>query len=290
MTTFTIISALMILIALALLAPALLRKRELAASDRDKQNVIIARERLQEMEADLQADRISQEEFAQAKVELEQALLLDLKEEDAPGKVTAGSGKLTLGVIAVLIPLGAVFMYMSLGAPDMLEFDAAKQAANSHVEQGKAPSIEEMLVKLQQHLKEHPDDPQGWYMLARTYMSMQEFPKAVVAYEALLKIVGDEPAVMLALAEAVAMSRQGDMQGRPAELIQKSLAKEPDNQTALWMGGLLESQQGNYAKALEYWRRLESMLADDPGAQQNIQQFIAELEKKLAGKSDLNRK
>ncbi len=290
MTIFTIITALMILIALAMLAPALLRKRELAASDRDEQNVIIARERLQEMEADLQAGKINQEEFDQAKVELEQALLLDLKQEEAPDVAAVASGKLTLVILAIAIPLAAIVMYLSLGAPGMVEFDAAKQASNSQEMQGKAPSIEDMLKKLQQHLKEHPDDPQGWYMLARTYMSMQDFPKAVVAYEALLKLAGDEPAVMLALAEAMAMANQGDMQGRPANLILQALAKEPDNQTALWMGGLLESQQGNYSKALEHWRRLESMLADDPGAQQNIQQLIAELEKKLADQGDMKEK
>jgi cytochrome c-type biogenesis protein CcmH len=71
MTIFTVVATLMILLALAILAPALLRKRELAASDRDQQNVIIARERLQEMEEDLQTEKISQEEFDQAKVELE---------------------------------------------------------------------------------------------------------------------------------------------------------------------------------------------------------------------------
>jgi cytochrome c-type biogenesis protein CcmH len=286
MTIFTIITALMILIALALLAPALLRKRDMATSDRNAQNVIIARERLQEMETDLQAGQISQDEFDQAKVELEQALLLDLQQEDAPQQVATGSGKLTLWVITVVVPLLAISMYMTLGAPDMLEFDSSKQASSGHAGQGKVPSMDEMLTKLQRHLQENPEDPQGWYMLARTYMGMQNFPKAIEAYETLLKLTGDDAGAMLALADAIAMSRHGDMQGRPAELIRKSLAKEPDNQVALWMSGLLEGQQGNYSRALEHLRRLESMLASDPEAQQNVQQLIAELEKKQSGNAD----
>ena len=129
MTTFIIIAALMILAALAMLAPALLRRREMAASDRDQQNVIIARERLQEMEQDLQAEKITQEEFDQAKVELEQALLLDLQEEDGPKELTTGPGKLTLGILSVVVPLIAVYIYMMLGTPQMVEFDAAKHTA-----------------------------------------------------------------------------------------------------------------------------------------------------------------
>ncbi len=283
MTTFTIIAAVMILLALAMLAPALLRKREMAVSDRNEQNVIIARERLQEMEADLRAEKISQEEFDQAKVELEQALLLDLKEEDGPGEVTAGPGKLTLGVLAVVIPAAAILIYLTLGMPEMVENNAAKQASQSTNRQGALPSVEQMVVALKKRLQEKPDDAQGWFMLGRTYMAMEQYPQAVEAYENLLKLTGDEPTVLLSVAEAITFTNNGDMKGRPAELIRKALKMAPDNQSALWMGGLLESQEGNYSKTLDLWRRLEPALADDPGSQQKIRQLIKEVEKKQSG-------
>ncbi len=283
MTTFTIIAAVMILLALAMLAPALLRKREMAVSDRNEQNVIIARERLQEMEADLKAEKISQEEFDQAKVELEQALLLDLKEEDGPGEVTAGPGKLTLGVLAVVIPAAAILIYLTLGMPEMVENNAAKRASQSTNKQGALPSVEQMVVALKKRLQEKPDDAQGWFMLGRTYMAMEQYPQAVEAYENLLKLTGDEPTVLLSVAEAITFTNNGDMKGRPAELIRKALKMAPDNQSALWMGGLLESQEGNYSKTLDLWRRLEPALADDPGSQQKIRQLIKEVEKKQSG-------
>jgi cytochrome c-type biogenesis protein CcmH len=283
MTTFIIIAALMILAALAMLAPALLRRREMAASDRDQQNVIIARERLQEMEQDLQAEKITQEEFDQAKVELEQALLLDLQEEDGPKEVTTGPGKLTFGILAVVVPLIAVYIYMMLGTPQMVEFDAAKQAAQSAKKPGQMPSVDQMVVALQKRLEEQPDDAQGWFLLGRTYMAMEKYPQAAEAYETLLKITGDEATVLLSLAEAITFSNGGSMQGRPAELIRKALVISPDNQSAMWMGGLVESQEGNYSKALELWRRLEVELSD-PGALQNLRKLITEIEKKQSEK------
>jgi cytochrome c-type biogenesis protein CcmH len=252
----------------------------MAVSDRDQQNVIIARERLQEMEQDLQAEKITQEEFDQAKVELEQALLLDLEKEDGPEELTTGPGKLTMGVLAVIVPLIAVYIYLMLGTPQMVEFDAAKHAAQTQKKPGQMPSVEEMVVALQKRLQEKPDDAQGWFLLGRTYMAMEKYPLAAEAYETLLKITGDEPTVMLSLAEAITFSSGGSMQGRPAQLIRKVLKISPDNQSAMWMGGLLESQEGNYAKALELWRRLEPALAEDPGAQQKLKQLITEIEKK----------
>jgi hypothetical protein len=51
----------------------------------------------------------------------------------------------------------------------------------------------------------------------------------------------------------------------------------------MWMGGLVESQEGNYSKALELWRRLEVELSD-PGALQNLRKLITEIEKKQSEK------
>lgn len=278
----------MILLALAMLAPALLRKRELAASDRDQQNVIIARERLQEMEQDLKDEKITQDEFDQAKVELEQALLLDLKEEDGPAEVTTGPGRLTMGALAVVIPLIAVYIYLTLGAPEMVEFDAVQHASQSSKQPGKMPSVDEMVVALKQRLKEKPDDAQGWFLLGRTYMTMENYSQATEAYETLLKITGDEPTVLLSVAEAITFSNKGNMKGRPAELIRRALKLAPDDQSVLWMAGLLESQEGNYTKALQLWRKLEPALAKEPAAQQKLKQLISDLEKRLNKKAGKN--
>ncbi len=279
MTTFTIIAAVMILLALAMLAPALLRKRQLAASDRDQQNVIIARERLEEMELELAAGKISQEEFDQAKIELEQALLQDLEQEDGPEQISSGSGKLTLAGIAVALPVLAVVMYLYLGTPAMVEFDPAKQATQ---QQGEMPSVEEMLVSIKKRLKQKPDDTEGWFLLGRTYMMLEQHANAAKAFETLLKLSGEDPAVMLALADAVTMVQEGNMRGRPAELISKSLKLAPESQTALWLGGLLESQQGNFAQAINHWKKLESMLEDEPKALERVRAMISMVEGKAA--------
>jgi cytochrome c-type biogenesis protein CcmH len=78
------------------------------------------------------------------------------------------------------------------------------------------------------------------------------------------------------------------MQGRPAELIRKTLKISPDDQSAMWMGGLLESQEGNYSEALELWKRLEPKLAEDPTAQEKLRQLIQEIEKKQAGNTQVH--
>lgn len=283
MTIFIIITAVMILLALAVLAPALLHKRQLTTSDRDQQNVIIARERLVEIESDLASDRITQDEFDLAKMELEQALIQDLEKEDNPVQASAVSGKLTLGVIAVVVPLIVVSMYMFLGTPEMIGFDQSRQVSDSSSQpQGEMPSVDEMLARLKLRLQQNPDDANSWFILGRSYMALKKYPEAVNAFEALLKLTGEEPTVMLSLADALTMVQGGSMQGRPAELISKALKSDPNNQTALWMGGIMESQQGNYAQAITYWKKLESMIGDEPEVLEKLRSMITVIESKAA--------
>jgi cytochrome c-type biogenesis protein CcmH len=92
---------------------------------------------------------------------------------------------------------------MMLGTPQMVEFDAAKPTAQSANNSGQMPSVDEMVLALKKRLEEKPDDAQGWFLLGRTYMAMQNYPQAAEAYETLLKITGEEPTIMLSLAEAI---------------------------------------------------------------------------------------
>ncbi len=284
MITFWIISALLILVALAILAPSLLKSRQSISLDRNQQNVVIAQERLAEMEADLANGVIDQGQFDQSRRELEQSLLLDLDEdEETQPAAPKGQGRLALGILAVAVPLLTVSLYLFLGSPQMVAMDAAMQSAHQGVpgSEGKMPSVDEMMTALVDRLKGNPEDPEGWYLLGRTYMVMKDYPKAAEAYDRVLQLVGDDPSIMLSLADALAMSQQGDLTGRPAELVRRAVELAPDDATALWLGGMVEDQSGNTEKALAHWRRLKPMLDDDPQSLQQVEQLIARAEQRL---------
>jgi cytochrome c-type biogenesis protein CcmH len=169
-----------------------------------------------------------------------------------------------------------------LGTPEMVEFDAAKHAAQSAKKPDQMPSVDEMLVALKKRLQQKPDDAQGWFLLGRTYMAMEQYPQAAEAYEALLKLTGDEPTVLLSLAEAATFANEGDMAGRPAEMIRKALKMSPDNQSALWMAGLLESQQENYSQAIAHWEKLETLVQDDSEVLKRVRAMISMVKEKAS--------
>jgi len=276
MMLFWIISAAMILAALAMLAPPLLRNRRSESMDRDQQNVVIARERLAELESEKARAVLTAEQFEQAKGELEQSLLRDLDEhgQEAVQRESAASGRLAIAAIVLLVPAITLGLYAFLGSPQMV-VPVDQRTAHAAAGQGEMPSVEEMLEVLVARLKETPEDSDGWFLLGRTYMAMNKYAKAAGAFEKLHQLVGEEPVVLLAWADAAAMSRQGDLSGRPAELIRRAVILAPDNQTALWLGGMVEEQAGNHQLAIDYWERLLPQLQDDPESLARINSLLA---------------
>jgi len=284
MTTFWIISAALLLVALAIIAPSLLRSRKVITPDRNQQNVVIAQEQLTELETDLSNGVLSQEQFEQTKLELEQALLLDLSDEQKADTVTASRapGHAALGILAVAVPVLTVSLYLYLGTPQMVGVDPASVAHQSAGQEGDMPSVAEMMQALTERLQENPEDAEGWYLLGRTHTVLNNYPQAVNAYERLYELAGDQPMVLLSLADALSMSAQGDMRGRPADLISKAVAMEPNNTTALWLAGMSQEQMGNYSKSLGYLEKLEPLLKDDPESGTRVAALIARVRQKAA--------
>ena len=92
MTLFWIITAAMIVVALALLAPTLLRRHAASSDSTERFNVEIARERLADLVAEKNAGGLSDEEFNQGRRDLELALAQDLEGTAEIKTPTAGSG------------------------------------------------------------------------------------------------------------------------------------------------------------------------------------------------------
>jgi len=277
MTLFWTLSVAMSLIALTIIAPALLRHKQTRRLDRNRQNILIARERLDELEQEHAQGALDDEAYAAQKAELEQTLLQDTAENnetEAASRRQYGKAALLGGV--VMVPLVSVMLYNQLGTPAMLDKKASTPTTSKQHSSPHAGSLQQMAEKLHRRLEQQtPDDGDGWFLLGRTYMTMKDYPSAVDAFEHSYKLMSEDPGVMLALADAMSMTRGGAMQGTPAELVKKAFALEPDNSTAMWMAGLVAEDEGNYKHAIELWKKLLPRFAGAPQEQQQLNSQIA---------------
>lgn len=273
MTTFWIIAAGFTLIALAFVIPPLLRKNtELPENDRALQtNLSIYKERL----AELQQENLSDEQFAAAKLELDKLLAQDVRKTEL--NQSQPRARWISILVIILLPALAVGGYFKYGSPQFIDPVAQENPhANSH---GQMPKdFESMVAKLEQRLKDKPDDIQGWQMLGKSYAMLENYPKAVQAYQQVLALGGDKDAQLLAdAAEMNALANEGQLAGQPSVLIKTALQIDPNHEKALWLAGVALIQQGEYAQAVQTWEHLLKVFpADETESRKIIEQQIAE--------------
>ena len=126
---FWILVALMILVALAFVLPALLRKMDGIDDDRREQNIEIAKLQLAELEVEFKEGRIEEISYKSSKEELEQSLYDDLSSEEDRGQgKTLFSQKVTAIAVSLFIPVLASVVYYSLGTPEAMAESSRGQA------------------------------------------------------------------------------------------------------------------------------------------------------------------
>ncbi len=281
MVEFLMIAAALVALVLVMLLLPMRRKQLDNDVDQRAVNVAIARDKLAELKRERDSGAIGAEEFEQARLELEMNLQEDVDLEESAGS-NSGGGRFVMPLVAVGVPLLAGLLYMKLGnldatdyTPGMAGAAMAADHAGTATAQGNMPPIEEALAMLEKKLQENPDNAEGWFMLARTQMALKNYPEATKALRRLRKLTNDDPAVLVRMADSIAMEQGGALQGEPVELLKLALQKDPDNVQGLWLMGMNEYQAQNGRQALDYWTRLEPLLASEPESQQEIRGLMA---------------
>jgi cytochrome c-type biogenesis protein CcmH len=268
---FWVITVGLVAAALSILYFGSRRKAGDGLIDRDLQNAEIAREKLETLKRELADGQISQAEFDQYEVELELALGSDLAGPAETGAAAVRPARNLLIAIAIAVPVLAFGLYAWLGNPIMV----------TSLPKGVMPNMTELAHRLKAQLRQTPNDARAWFMLGRAYMSMDRYPEAAHAYSQAHRYAGDNADVLLSYADALAMTQNGRMSGKPEALVARALEIDPQNTTGLWLSAMAASQRGDYEQAVKQWRRVEQMVKDDPKTLNEVRGLIAQAEQKL---------
>ncbi len=274
MTFWIIVAGLLLLALLFLIVPILRQPPTGESTDRQQQNIDIAREK----KAQLDQETMSQTEYASALQDLEISLALDLQRSEQSNQQQPG--KWAAWLVIVVIPALSIGLYLKLGEyrvvtnPALAEVDTRTRANNEDM------SIEAMLDRLKQRLRDNPEDAEGWFMLGKTMLSMQQIDQAVTAFQRTYDLVGDQPGVIFTLADALAMQNDGVMAGEPEDLVLRGLELSPQNPTGLWLAGLAAEQREDYKTAHARWSSLLPLIAEDAESSAEVNRLLAVLEKR----------
>jgi cytochrome c-type biogenesis protein CcmH len=288
MLTFWIIAALMVLFLFWFILPALTQKPDEAEEvERREANVLVYKDQYRELNADLKSGLIGKEQYEQEKAELEKRLLDDVTAKTESSSSKAATTKAFVYAVATFIAVGAVVMYRIVGMPAGIEA-ATAPATVSGAPPDSAPMSQTQIAanidKLAERLKQNPNDPQGWTMLARSYMMQQRFSEAASAYGQLTKLNANDADVWADYAEALALANGQNLAGQPTDAINRALQINPKHQKALDLAGSAAYQAGDYQKAVDYWQKLLKLLPPGSDELKTITDQITKAKALAAGK------
>ncbi|MFZ5509492.1 MAG: c-type cytochrome biogenesis protein CcmI [Pseudomonadota bacterium] len=279
--TFFLLAALVAAVVVLLLVRSLWRGAAIVGqAQRSAVNAAVYRDQLAELERDRKAGVLSDADFDQARRELQKRVL---EEAAAPGEAPAAparGARAAAVVLAVALPLAAMGTYFVLGNPDAL----APQAPQ---EQVTAAQVEAMVASLAQRLKANPDDPQGWAMLGRSYRVMGRYGEAAEAFANAGKVVDENSQLLTEYAESLALAQQGNLTGKPSELLDKALKLDPSNLYARVLAGSAAYERADYALAVSHW---EKVLAQLPAGSEEARSVADSIERAKAARTSQGRR
>jgi cytochrome c-type biogenesis protein CcmH/NrfG len=126
--------------------------------------------------------------------------------------------------------------------------------------------------------KREPGNVEAWLAMAQAHRLAREYPPAIAAYEAALKLDARNADAWADYADALASASNRRLDGAPAVAIARALKLEPAHLKGLWLQASLDLERRHYQDALARWKKLRAALPPGSPDISVIDSNIAEAE------------
>ncbi|KPM77957.1 MULTISPECIES: c-type cytochrome biogenesis protein CcmI [unclassified Pseudoalteromonas] len=248
----------------------------------------IYHQRLDELKADLDNQRIDAQMFDESVNEQKRRLLNELSPEKALN--SKGNNRIfALTGAGFLIVLTAIF-YGYTGSQQQIKgwHDAManlKSYGERAVMQDGEPltpnELQAFALALRTKLDQSGDDEVAWMLLGRVAMSLNEFDMAMQSFDKVLKMNPDNKQVLISYSQVLLMEGSDANMSRAATMLSRVLKAEPTNIDAISLLALIAYERKDWLQAKTAFEvLLASMQQNDPRYSM-IAERIAEIDAHL---------
>lgn len=227
-------------------------------------DIAVYRDQLEEVSRDRAAGLVGEAEAEAARVEVSRRLIAAADtaadEVSAPESSSRWRRRATAVAALVLLPTGAVLLYLALGSPQL---PGEPLAMRLRAPNGNRP-IESLIVQVENHVEQNPDDGRGWEVLAPVYMRLGRFDDAVRAWRNVIRLNGSNATREADFGEAQVAAANGVVTADAKAAFERALAADGKNVMARFYMGMAADQDGRRADADKIWREL--LASAPPGA------------------------
>ena len=273
MTMFWVISALLVLIAMAVfVVPMYKGKEQDEVASRDELNKAFFKDRMDELKEESSEGLVENKD--ELVVELQQSLLDDVPANAEQTKTKVSTAMLIPGLILLV---GVSFgMYMKVGSLDKVQawndtvarLPELSQRLMDESNPLSDQEMEDLTLALRTRLHSNPNDATGWLLLGRIGMANRDAETAQDAMNRAYRLDPTNPEVMLSYGQTLMMIGDPAQSERARVLLRSVLRVDHTNIRALSLLAFDAFESSDFQQAINYWNMMKQLIgSDDPRAE-----------------------
>ena len=210
----------------------------------DDSNIVINRQRQNELESDISQGLIEQAQYQEAEEEIISTLASELNNNES--KNITIKPLIWSTIIVLFVGVLSISVYSQL---------APKIIPNTDNGINEPLSMTESINKLEDYLIENPEDFQALKMLGLAQVGTGNIDKSIESFEKAFLINPNDIDLLLQYASAIAANQDGKFYGKFKILIEKALSLDPQSIQVLYFAGIVAANQVDLDQARGYWKK-----------------------------------
>ena len=269
----------------AIVLLVLLRPLASAGSDdrsADAFDSAVYRDQLGEIESDRARGLIGEEEAEAARVEIARRLLAADSKAEASAGISSDTGRARAATIAVAValPLLALGLYIVYGSPRLPDQPLAARLQDPSSDQ----NLEALVARVETRLREHPEEGEGWDVIAPVYMGWQRYADAADAYAQAIRLLGESAKRLSGQGQALVLANNGVVTEEARRALERAVALDQTLLEPRILLAIAKEQDGQFQASIEDWRALLDKAPKDAPWREMVEKKIVTAEAHLASK------
>jgi cytochrome c-type biogenesis protein CcmH len=183
--------------------------------------------------------------------------------------------------LAVCLPLAALSLYLIYGSPRLPDQPLIARLQDP----ASNKNLEVLVARVEARLREHPEEGEGWEVIAPVYMGWRRYTDAAEAYRQSIRLLGESPKRLANYGQALVLANNGVVTEDARKALERALVLDPKLIEPRLVLIIAKEQDGQLAAAIEDWRAMLASAPADAPWRKLVEQRLAEDEAKLAGKA-----
>jgi cytochrome c-type biogenesis protein CcmH len=250
-------------------------------ADAAEADVAVYADQIEQLAADRARGLVSAVDAEAARAEIGRRMLARAAPVASSAPPVASTSDRIGRAAALSIPVLALSLYAWLGSPGLPDVPHSGRTP----ETAARSQVDAMIARVEQRLREAPEDGNGWDVIGPVYLRMERYGQAAEAFANANRLLGESPKRLAGFAEAEILANNGVVNPNAKTAAERLLVLEPGRVDArLWIA-LAKEQDGQFSAALAEYRALREAPQLSPDMKSAIDLRISIVDKLARGET-----